>query len=221
MPPTTGRGPAAPWRRALVPGLCLAMTACAAAPVEPPEAPQTLAAARFLPAPVLSATQPAVPPPPAPRTGSRAAALADLRRPGFGPPRIVAPARPLQCVPYARRLSDIRIFGDAWTWWRSASGRYRRTRRPAVGAVLVLKRVRGGLGHLAVVTRVLNDRVIVVSHANWLNQGRIHENTPVKDISFWGNWSLVQVWYTPGHHYGGREYPAYGFILPKVSTAAR
>ena len=133
----------------------------------------------------------------------------------------MTPARPLQCVPYARRLTDIRIFGDAWTWWRAASGRYRRTRRPAVGAVLVLKRVRGGLGHLAVVTRVLGDREIVVSHGNWRNQGRIHQNTPVKDISFWGNWSLVQVWYTPGKHYGGREYPAYGFILPKVSTAAR
>jgi len=106
-------------------------------------------------------------------------------------------------------------------WWRSASGRYKRTRRPAVGAVLVLKRVRGGLGHLAVVTRVLGEREILVSHANWLNRGRIHQNTPVKDVSFWGNWSAVQVWYTPGKHYGGRRYPAYGFILPKVSTAAR
>ena len=221
MPPRTGPGPAAPWCRALAPGLCLAMTACAAATIAPPETPQSLAAARSLPAPVLSAAPPAVPPPPASRPRARTAALATPRRSRFGPPRIVTPARPLQCVPYARRLTDIRIFGDAWTWWRAASGRYRRTRRPAVGAVLVLKRVRGGLGHLAVVTRVLGDREIVVSHANWLNQGRIHQNTPVKDISFWGNWSLVQVWYTPGKHYGGREYPAYGFILPKVSTAAR
>jgi hypothetical protein len=90
-----------------------------------------------------------------------------------------------------------------------------------VGAVLVLKRVRVGRGHLAVVMRILGDREIVVSYAKWLNQGRIHLNTPVKDVLLWGNRSLVQVWYTLGNHYGGQRYPAEGFIHPKVSTAAR
>ena len=28
----------------------------------------------------------------------------------------------LQCVPYARQVSGIRIFGDAHTWWDQAEG---------------------------------------------------------------------------------------------------
>src|SRR3982750_166961 len=36
-----------------------------------------------------------------------------------------------QCVPFARAASGIQIYGDAWTWWSQAEGRYRRgqTRR--------------------------------------------------------------------------------------------
>ena len=30
----------------------------------------------------------------------------------------------LQCVPYARQVSGIRIYGDAHTWWDQAEGRY-------------------------------------------------------------------------------------------------
>lgn len=33
----------------------------------------------------------------------------------------------LQCVPFARQLSGIRIFGDARTWWNQAQGRYLRS----------------------------------------------------------------------------------------------
>jgi hypothetical protein len=29
----------------------------------------------------------------------------------------------LQCVPYARQVSGIQIYGDAWTWWDQAAGR--------------------------------------------------------------------------------------------------
>ena len=29
----------------------------------------------------------------------------------------------LQCVPYARQVSGIQIYGDAWTWWDQAEGR--------------------------------------------------------------------------------------------------
>ena len=59
---------------------------------------------------------------------------------GWQEARIVAPAKPLQCVPYARRVSGIAIRGDAWTWWRTAERRYRKGSRPAVGSVLALKR---------------------------------------------------------------------------------
>ena len=130
-------------------------------------------------------------------------------------PRIVTPARRLQCVPYTRELSGIPIRGDAWTWWNQAAGKYQRTHEPTVGSVLVIKRTgRKKYGHLAIVTQILNDREIVVSHANWLNKGRIHIDTPVRDVSARGDWSSVKFWYTPGNVYGRSAYPANGFILP-------
>lgn len=45
---------------------------------------------------------------------------------------------PEQCVPYARRLSGIDIFGDAYTWWNKAGTRFARGCVPVPGAVLVL-----------------------------------------------------------------------------------
>jgi hypothetical protein len=136
-------------------------------------------------------------------------------------PRIVTPERRLQCVTYARRLSRLDLRGDAWTWWKKAEGRYRRGSRPAVGSVLVLRRKGGSRGHLAVVTRIVGDREIVASHANWLNHGRIHVDTPIRDVSPKNDWSAVRVWYTPGKVLGKSVYPAYGFIYPATRTAAR
>ncbi len=135
-------------------------------------------------------------------------------------PQIVTPSRPLQCVPHARNLSRIQLRGDAWTWWASAKGRYARGSAPVPGSVLVLKRKGRSRGHLAVVTRVLNGREIVVEHANWLNEGRIHRNTPVRDVSPGNDWSAVRVWYTPGRVWGRSVYPAHGFIYPRPQTAA-
>ena len=135
--------------------------------------------------------------------------------------RIEVADKPLQCVPYARALSGIEIRGDAWTWWRSAEGQFRRDRSPAPGAVLVLSRsdqIR--LGHLAVVTEVIGPREILVDHANWLNRGNIHRMTPVRDVSAANDWSAVRVWYTPGRQLGVRVYPAEGFIHPEGAQAA-
>lgn len=70
------------------------------------------------------------------------------------------------------------------------------------------------------VTAILNDREIVVEHANWLNRGRIHKGALVADVSRGNDWSEVRVWYTPGRQYGVRSYPADGFILPRRSTYA-
>lgn len=155
---------------------------------------------------------------PAPaQVGHRIAADArprlDLR-----PPYIVTPRRRLQCVPYARELSGVQIRGDAWTWWGKAKGRYRRGARPAVGSVIVLKRRCRSRGHLAVVTHILNSREIVASHANWLNNGRIHKNTPIKDVSRTNDWSAVRVWHTPTHSWGRSVYRPYGFIYPGTTA---
>src|SRR4051794_22525561 len=73
-----------------------------------------------------------------------------------------------QCAAFARVFSGIQIFGDAWTWWEKASGHYAKGDTPISGAVLVF-RPQGAmrLGHVAVVSQVLTDRIIQVTHANW------------------------------------------------------
>ena len=91
----------------------------------------------------------------------------------------------------------------------------RRGGKPAVGSVLVWKRTaRLRLGHLAVVTALVDNRTVLVDHANWLNRGRIHRNTPVVDVSPKNDWSAVRVWYTPGNTLGARSYATRGFIYP-------
>ena len=131
-------------------------------------------------------------------------------------PRIVVPHRRFQCVPYARLVSGIRIYGNAHTWWRQAEGRYKRGAVPSVGSVFVMRpNKRTRLGHIAVVMQVLSSREIVVDHANWLNRERIHLGTPIVDVSPNNDWSAVRVWYTPGRRYGASVYRGHGFIYPK------
>ncbi len=126
----------------------------------------------------------------------------------------------LQCVPYARQESGILLRGDAHTWWEQANGRYARAWKPRPGSVMVLKGYqRSDRGHVAVVRRVVNDREIVVDHANWLNDGRVYRDQPVKDVSAGNDWSLVRVWYAPGRQYGARAYEVQGFILPETRYA--
>jgi hypothetical protein len=137
-------------------------------------------------------------------------------------PVILAARKSLQCVPYARQVSSISIRGNAWTWWKAAKGRYQRGRMPREGAVLVMDRSkRLQYGHLAVVAEVLNPREVLVHQANWLNRGRIHRYTPVRDVSPDNDWSSVRVWYTPGHEYGKRVYDVSGFIYPDTLEASR
>ncbi len=135
---------------------------------------------------------------------------------------VVTPAKRLQCVPYARRLSNIQIRGNAWTWWNQADGRYARSKTPKAGSVLVLKRKEDAdsLGHVAYVEEVIDSRTIIVSHANWLNEGRLHNYAPVRDISENNDWSGVRFWHTPGGHFGGHIYKPYGFIRPNKIVAS-
>ncbi len=135
--------------------------------------------------------------------------------------KIVVPKKPLQCVPYARNLSNIQIRGNAWTWWAKAEGRYPRSGQPEAGAVMVLKRKNAGnLGHVAYVEEIIDSRTLVVSHANWLNQGRLHNDTPVIDVSENNDWSAVRFWNTEGGHFGGNTYHPYGFVAPRPRFAS-
>lgn len=130
-------------------------------------------------------------------------------------PRIVTPAAPQSCVPFARERSGIALYGDAYTWWDQARGRYDEDDAPHVGAVMVLAGYAGPKhGHLAVVRRIVSAREIRVDHANWLNDGRLYLNTPVIDVSPDNDWSQVRVWNTRDGHLGGSTYMVRGFIAP-------
>lgn len=122
-----------------------------------------------------------------------------------------------QCVPFARLMSGVQIFGDARTWWSQAAGKYERGYTPKAGAVLCFKPTgRMTLGHVAVVTQVLTDRVIQITHANWSmidgDRGHVEKNVTVVDVSPAGDWSQVKVWNDPSRNLGTTTYPTYGFI---------
>ena len=141
---------------------------------------------------------------------------------GGGP----APAMPgvLQCVPFARNTSGIRLYGDAHTWWSQAEGKYARGRMPMPGAVMAI-RPHGGstLGHVATVSRVIDARTILISHANWSAPGKIERDVTAMDVSRANDWSEVRVWYAPIHNLGGAHWPVSGFIYKGRSdmTTAR
>lgn len=193
---------------------CLVLSACAAPKKAPDWSIVSHPMAVILPKAEKPSPNPPPPSPSEPQPPQTAEREAPEPPPAAEPPkpRLVAVRRPLQCVPYARRKSQIAIWGDSWRWWRTAAGRYQRGYEPRNSAVLVFERNRRSRGHLAVVEHVLSDREIVVSHANWLNRGRIHMNTPVQDVSLENDWSAVRVWYIPGGKYGSATYRTQGFI---------
>jgi surface antigen len=141
--------------------------------------------------------------------------------PGVARPQV---AEPISCVPYARERSGIRISGDAWTWWDGAAGRYARSRTPRQGSVLVIDRTRGMPdGHVAVVTRTVSNREILVDHANWASgaaRGRIATEQRVVDVSARNDWSSVRVWYPRIEALGGTVFPVRGFVHAEAVTLA-
>ena len=135
-----------------------------------------------------------------------------------------AQAQSWQCVPFARLMSGLSLFGDAWTWWQQAAGKYARGFTPDAGAVLVFKPY-GAMskGHVAVVSQVLTDRIIQVTHANWSafggHRGKVEKDVTVVDVSAAGDWSQVKVWYDPVGDVGTTIYPTYGFIYQATQAA--
>lgn len=126
-----------------------------------------------------------------------------------------------QCVTFARMFSGINIFGDAVTWWRQAQGRFTTGHRPQTGSVLAFEaNGRMNRGHVAVVSEVLTDRVIRVTHANWGgSRGKVEENVTVVDVSNSNDWTAVKVWYNPIHDLGTTVYPTHGFIYQQAPQA--
>ena len=131
-----------------------------------------------------------------------------------------------QCVPFARAASGIQIYGDAWTWWDQAEGRYKRGQTPRVGSVAVFRKwARLPLGHVAVISRVIDDRVVMVTHANWSRQngerGHAEQDVTLTDVSPDNDWTEVRVWYRDMDGLGSTTYPLYGFIYPNMTDGEK
>lgn len=124
-----------------------------------------------------------------------------------------AAAGVLQCVPFARQVSGIELYGNANSWWGQAEGRYDRGQEPRVGAVLAFSSSRAmPVGHVAMVSKVVSDREVLLTHANWSYRGGIERNVRAVDVSPNNDWTDVRVWYGPIGKLGQRSNPARGFI---------
>ena len=118
-----------------------------------------------------------------------------------------------QCVTFARSVSGIEIRGNANTWWGQAEGRYERGHTPKAGSVLAFSPTsRMRVGHVAMVSKVVSDREVLLTHANWSRRGAIETNVRAIDVSDAGDWSMVKVWYGPQGDLGTSAYPTKGFI---------
>jgi surface antigen len=128
---------------------------------------------------------------------------------------VPASAKILQCVPFARQVSGIEIHGNAKTWWAQAAGKYDRAGTPLVGSVMSFKAIRSmPYGHVAMVSRLVSDREVLLTHANWSRRGGIERDVRAVDVSAAGDWSAVRVWFAGSGGLGTTVYPLNGFIRP-------
>ena len=115
------------------------------------------------------------------------------------------------------KSSGITVAGNAWQWWDHAAGTYQRGDVPEPGGVLAFRaNGRMRLGHVAVVTRVINNREIEIDHANWAGRGVAH-GVAVVDVSENNDWSAVRVSLGRSDSFGS-VYPTYGFIYDRPDT---
>jgi surface antigen len=133
---------------------------------------------------------------------------------------VAAAPHVLQCVAFARSASDVALTGNAVNWWQNARGIYARGTAPEVGSVLNFRaNSRMRLGHVAVVTQIVDSRTIQIDQSHWHANG-ISRDVSVIDVSQNNDWSAVRV--AIGHRGTfGSIYPTYGFIYPRPDTSGR
>jgi surface antigen len=130
----------------------------------------------------------------------------------------------ISCVPYARSITGMTISGNGRDWWHNAAGRYARGQRPEIGSILSFPSS-GGMrsGHVAVVSRVVNGRMIEIDHANWggpgIRRGQVMRGVKVMDVSDDNSWTRVRVQVGWTAENFGREYPTHGFIHNRPATS--
>ena len=72
------------------------------------------------------------------------------------------------------------------------------------------------------VSKVLNDREVLLTHANWSRRGGVEKNVIAVDVSEKGDWSRVKVWFASNGGLGTSTYPVNGFIYTgKAPTIER
>jgi surface antigen len=153
-----------------------------------------------------------------PQTGKQA-----LRIAAVASNQTVSVPASISCVPYARSVTGMDISGNAHLWWANAAGSYARGQRPERGSVLAF-RSSGGMrmGHVAVVSRLVSSREVLIDHANWegpgIRKGTVIRGASVVDVSDRNDWSEVRVQVGRDDDAYGRTYPTYGFIYNRPDT---
>ena len=123
----------------------------------------------------------------------------------------------IQCTAFAKQDAGIALPGNARDWWANAAGVYQRGEQPEPGSVLAFAaNVRMPLGHVAVVSNVVDSRTISIDQAHWNSRG-VTRDIEVKDVSEDNDWSAVRV--QLGHDGDfGSIYPTRGFIYARPDS---
>ena len=141
-----------------------------------------------------------------------------LGTPGF------ARAEMVNCVQFVKKVSAISLRGNAYEWWDAASGAYARGHRPQSGAVMVFSKSHHlPFGHVALVQNQIDDRTVLIDHANWSriagHKGHVERSVRVVDVSQNNDWSQVRVWYAGLSDVGNTVYNLRGFVYPNTPPA--
>ena len=136
-----------------------------------------------------------------------------LGAPGF------ARAEMVNCVQFVKKVSAVALHGNAYEWWDAADGSYARGSKPQAGAVMVFSKSRHlPYGHVAVVEKKIDERTILIDHANWSviagHRGHVERSVRVVDVSENNDWSKVKVWYASLADVGNTSYSLRGFVYP-------
>ena len=136
----------------------------------------------------------------------------------------LAQAEMVNCVQFVKKVSPVALHGNAYEWWDAAAGTYIRSNQPKTGAVMVFSKSRHlPYGHVAVVQKQVDQRTLLIDHANWSrfagHRGHVERSVQVVDVSEHNDWSKVRVWYHSLSDLGDTTYALRGFVYPNIPAA--